>query len=234
MESKRERMDKSWRTPRQVGNMYHCTARAWIGTVLRRDEDTITMGKLRTSTILSLHIYTNNTGANMTSSSITISTTTRYERECSSSGSELPAPTIAVTLSRFPVAAGAEPPPNSPNHRPGPATGCRTGFRIRERVVWAGGMGGTEMVEGTAGEEAETRPGPLSRRMESRNKIDRGGSPMVVDKDVSDEDGEVNIDVEVEDEQDGGRGGEEGVVNVDGDVNIEMVENDKLSSNRGT
>lgn len=57
---------------------------------------------------------------------------------------------------------------------------------------------------------------------------------MVVDEDVSDEDNEVKTDVEGEDEQDGGQGGEEYVVNVDGDADVEMVEDDELSSNRGT
>lgn len=52
-----------------------------------------------------------------------------------------------------------------------------------------------------------------------------------MDKDVN---GEVNTDVEGEDEQDGGQGGEEDIVNVYGDVDVEMVDDDDLSSNRGT
>lgn len=87
-------------------------------------------------------------------------------------------------------------------------------------------MGGVELVPSTAEEEDESRPEPNQHR-ECRNESARGGNRIIVDEDVSDEDSDVNIDIEGEDEE----GGDDNAVKIDEEVVIEIVGDSEFSKN---
>lgn len=57
---------------------------------------------------------------------------------------------------------------------------------------------------------------------------------MAIDEEVWDEEGDVEVGVEGEEEEEEGARGKEDFVNVDGDVDVEMVGNDEILSNRGS
>ncbi|KAF9455778.1 hypothetical protein BDZ94DRAFT_538912 [Collybia nuda] len=130
--------------------------------------------------------------------------------------------------------------PPSPPPQPvdlGPLLGAERGFRTREKVAWAGGMGGVEMVGGFKKDSVQPRRRPIQTRgSRAESRMGENGNWMALDDEVTETwDEEGDVDVEGEEERGIGRGpGVEDDVDIEEDVDVEMDGYDDFSSNRGT